>query len=279
MKHILSALLIAVLLISCLSVCVFAEEETTEAETEAASAQAPNHIVFNTEMTGKKNLIMSTNHLAKGTGSVSKTGEWQGIKIEIDDPTDPHIGLDISKFYKRFEFEPLTVETAPFVVLKVLSEDIWFDDYEIYYCTGDVLDYSEDYKTGSDYAYDAGNGELFFIYDLTGDAEGEYKKFRVDIAGGEEGSLMFLTDIVFFATEDEALNWCGYTEEFEEPEEVTTEEVTEEETEEETTKAPATTEAKTEKAEEKSGCGSVIGAGFVTVSLLALGVACIKKKN
>ena len=90
---------------------------------------------------------------------------------------------------------------------------------------------------------------------------------------------MYLTDVVFFANEEAALEWCGY---YNQPTtEATTEEVTEEvtETEEETTKAPATTEAKTEKVEEKSGCGSVIGAGLVTLSLLALGVACTKKKN
>ncbi len=280
MRNILSAILIAALLISCLSICVFAEEETTEAETEAASAQAPNHIVFNSEITGKKNIILNANHMVKGTGSVSKSNEWKGIKMEIDNAEDPHIGLDISKFFKRFEFESLTVEAAPFVVIKVLAEEILFDDFEIYYCAGDVLNFSEDYKTSSDFVHDNGNGELFFVYDLTDDAEGQYRTFRVDITGAEEGAVMYLTDIVFFASEEEALEWCGYNEE---AEETTTEQVTEEQTEaeteqesaEETTKKPATTT----KVEEEKGCGSVIGAGLVTVSLLALGVACTKKKD
>lgn len=280
MRNILSAILIAALLISCLSICVFAEEETTEAETEAASAQAPNHIVFNSEITGKKNIILNANHMVKGTGSVSKSNEWKGIKMEIDNAEDPHIGLDISKFFKRFEFESLTVEAAPFVVIKVLAEEILFDDFEIYYCAGDVLNFSEDYKTSSDFVHDNGNGELFFVYDLTDDAEGQYRTFRVDITGAEEGAVMYLTDIVFFASEEEALEWCGYNEE---AEETTTEQVTEEQTEaeteqesaEETTKKPATTT----KVEEEKGCGSVIGAGLVTVALLALGVACTKKKD
>lgn len=280
MRNILSAILIAALLISCLSICVFAEEETTEAETEAASAQEPNHIVFNSEITGKKNIILNANHMVKGTGSVSKSNEWKGIKMEIDNAEDPHIGLDISKFFKRFEFESLTVEAAPFVVIKVLAEEILFDDFEIYYCAGDVLNFSEDYKTSSDFVHDNGNGELFFVYDLTDDAEGQYRTFRVDITGAEEGAVMYLTDIVFFASEEEALEWCGYNEE---AEETTTEQVTEEQTEaeteqesaEETTKKPATTT----KVEEEKGCGSVIGAGLVTVALLALGVACTKKKD
>ena len=275
MKHIVSALLIAALLVSCLTLGIFAEEETTE----AASAQEPNRIVFNSELTGKKNIIMSTHDLAKGSGSVSKSDEWQGIKIEIENSEDPHIGLDIAKFFNRFGFEPLTVEAAPFIVLKVMADEIAFDDFEIYYCAGSVTNPVEECRTPSDYAYDAGNGELYFVYDLTDDAEGAYNVFRVDIHNPEVGALMYLTDIVFFANEEAALEWCGY---YNQPTtEAPTEEVTEEvtETEEETTKAPATTEAKTEKAEEKSGCGSVIGAGFVTLSLLALGVACTKKKD
>ena len=275
MKHIVSALLIAALLVSCLTLGIFAEEETTE----AASAQEPNRIVFNSELTGKKNIIMSTHDLAKGSGSVSKSDEWQGIKIEIENSEDPHIGLDIAKFFNRFGFEPLTVEAAPFIVLKVMADEIAFDDFEIYYCAGSVTNPVEECRTPSDYAYDAGNGELYFVYDLTDDAEGAYNVFRVDIHNPEIGAVMYLTDIVFFANEEAALEWCGY---YNQPTtEATTEEVTEEvtETEEETTKAPATTEAKTEKAEEKSGCGSVIGAGFVTLSLLALGVACTKKKD
>ena len=275
MKHIVSALLIAALLVSCLTLSIFAEEETTE----EASAQEPNRIVFNAELTGKKNIIMSTHDLAKGSGGVSKSGEWQGIKIEIENSEDPHIGLDITKFFNRFSFEPLTVEAAPFIVLKVMADEIAFDDFELYYCAGNVLSYAEEYRTGSDYAIDAGNGELYFVYDLTGDAEGAYSMFRVDIHNPEVGALMYLTDIVFFANEEAALEWCGY---YNQPTtEATTEEVTEEvtETEEENTKAPATTEAKTEKVEEKGGCGSVIGAGFVTLSLLALGVACTKKKD
>ena len=274
MKHIVSALLIAALLISCLSICIFAEEETTE----EASAQEPTHIVFNAELTGKKNIILSTHDLAKGSGSVSKTGAWQGIKIEIENSEDPHIGLDIAKFINRFSFEPLTVEATPFIVLKVLADEIAFDDFEIYYCAGSVTDPVEECRTSSDYAYDAGNGELYFIYDLTGDAEGAYNVFRVDIHNPEVGALMYLTDILFFATEEEALNWCGY---YNQPTtEATTEEVTEAptDTEEETTKAPATTEAKTEKAEEKSGCGSIVSVGAV-VAIIALGVVCIKKKN
>ena len=273
MKHTLSLLLCAALLICCLSVCAFAEEETTEAE----SAQQPTHIVFNAEMTGRNSIVLNTNHMVKGSGTVSKSGEWQGLKIEIDNSEDPHIGMDIAKFAKRFEFEPLSADSTPFIVVKVLADEIAFDDFEIYYCAGSVLSFTEDCKTASDFAYDAGNGELFFVFDLTGDAEGAYNTFRVDITGAEEGALMYMTDMVFFATEDEALEWCGY---YDQPTtEATTEApTTEAETEEITTEAASKAPTTPNTVEDK-GCGSVIGASLVTLALIALGAVCIKKKD
>ena len=105
-----------------------------------------------------------------------------------------------------------------------MADEIAFDDFELYYCAGNVLSYAEEYRTGSDYAIDAGNGELYFVYDLTGDAEGAYSMFRVDIHNPEVGALMYLTDVVFFANEEAALEWCGY---YNQPTtEATTEEVT-----------------------------------------------------
>ena len=274
MKHLLSLLLCAAMLVCCLSLCVYAEEETTA---QAESVQQRTHIVFNTEMTGKKNLIQSPNHMAKGGGTISKSGEWQGIKIDVNNPEDPHFGLDLKKFFNKFGFEPLKADEHPFIVLKVLAEEITFDDFEIYYCAGSVASPVEDCKSASDYAYEAGNGELYFVFDLTDDAEGEYHQIRVDITGAEEGSLMYLTELVFFASEDEALSWCGY---YDEPATEATEETTTAapETEAETEDA---TEADTKKPAakpEEKGCGGVIGIGAV-VAIIALGAVCIKKKD
>ena len=286
MKRILSMLLCAAILICCASLCVFAEEQTTQAEvttqaeetTEAeASEQTPTHIVFNQELVGKKNLIVSQNHMVKGAGNISKSGEWPGVKIEVSNPEDPHVAVDVAKFFKKFGFDPLTVEATPVIVIKVLAEEIAFDDFEIYCCAGDVLSANEDCRFGSDVAFEGENQDLYFIYNLTGKAAGEYHSLRVDLLAADEGALSYMTDIVFFENEEAALEWSGYyNQPTEEPttEEPTTEAETEQETEAQTKKPAATTEA-----EQEAGCGSVIGAGLVALSLIALGAVCIKKRD
>lgn len=288
MKRITSALLIAILLISCLSLCALAAEETTAqtedtATTEETTAtpevqQKPLHIVFNSEVVGKKSIIQSTNHMGKGSGTISKDGEWPGIKINIKNPEDPNIGLSYTNFISKMGFEPQNIEDSPFIVLKVLADEIAFDDFEIYYCAGDVTAPTEECKTASDYVYDGGNGDLYFVFDLTDDAQGRMNMFRIDITGAEEGALMYLTDMLFFATEDEALEWCGY---YNQPEETTTEAKTEAPTQTEEVTTEAKTEAKTEAdtVAKKEGCSNVIGFGVIAMLMLAVCPVCLKKKN
>lgn len=283
MKRMISLLLCTAMLTCFASLCAYAAEETTEASAEEStteeviSAQTPTHIVFNTELTGKKNLVLSTNHMAKGSGKITEINGTTGLKMIIDSTEDPHVGLDIGKFFKRFEFEPTTVEATPFIAIKLYADEILFDDIEIYYCAGDVSSPVETCKTSSDFVHDAGNGDLYFVYDLTGDAAGEYVMMRVDFLGAEEEATMYLTDFVFFATEDDALNWCGYydqptTEEPTTEEQATTEVTTEEKTEAESQK-PAVSKP------EEEGCGGVVGAGVVALALISMGAVCIKKKD
>ena len=252
MKRILSLLLCAALLACCASLCVFAEEETTA---EAQSQQKPTHMVFNSEMMGKKNVIINFNGMAKGGGTISRSDEWQGIKIVVDDPTDPNVSLDIKKYTQRFGFEPILADAHPFVVLRVYTEDITFDDIHMYYCAGDVTVFSEEVRAPSDYAFDAGNGYLFFVYDLLGDADGAYHTLRVDLEESQEGTELYLTDLAFFENEDAALEWCdSYTSSDETTQEVTGEELPEEtnddtaESTPEQTTAQATTEEVTTQA-------------------------------
>lgn len=278
MKRMLSLFLCMLILASCLAIGVYAAEETTAEETTEEDAgeevvQSPTHITMHPDLLGKKNIISSTNGLKKG--NISKTGEWPGLKIEVSDPVDPHVGLNYDNFIAKIGAEPMAIETAPFIVFKVLTEDIFFDDLEIYYCAGDVITPSEDYRTGSDFAFEGGEGVLYFIYDLTDDASGNLHSLRVDPLGADEGVLMYLTEILFFATEDEALAWCDYVEP--ETEEPTTKEETEAPTTQEDselqTAAPIVDDGKSE------GCGSIMSATFASLALIALGAICIKKRD
>lgn len=274
MKRTLSLVLCAIMLTSCMMLGIYAAEETTEATTEeTAPAFDPLHIVFNASLTGKMNVLESVNGMEKG--NISKTGEWDGVKLEIKDAGDPHVSINYAGYIKKSGNEKQYIENNPFMVLKILTEEIAFDDFEIYYCIGDVLYYTEDARSASDYAMDMGDGTLYFIFDLTDDAEGEMRNFRIDINGAEEGAVMYMTDMIFFASEEEALDWCGYSED-----EDTTEAPTEAETD-----APTAPEGSSEivtappATEDDSGCSGMIGAGLATASLIVLGAVCIKKKD
>lgn len=284
MKRALSLILCALMMVSCLAICAFAQEETTEAEGEAEFSTT--HIVFDVNLTGKKNLITSVNELK--SCQVSKTNEWPGVKIEITGATDPHLNVDYDKYIRVTENQPHNIETTPFVVIKILSDEIYCDDFEIYYCAGEVTQATEDCRLASDYAHDSGDGVLYFVYNLTDLASGALHSLRVDILGGEIDAIMYMTDIALFATEEEALTWCGYYDDAEDDTDATTGEETsdsttaENETEATTeAKTEATTEAKTEAKSEaaEDGCGGIIGAGLITLSLIALGAVCIKKKD
>lgn len=285
MKNVLSLILCVLMLASCLVIGIYAEEETTAAAAEDTSAApevvySPTHIIFDANLTGKKNPVSSYNELSKG--GISKTGEWQGYKIVVAGNVDPHIGINYANYLNKTGNEPWNIENMPFIVIKIMADEICFDDFEIYYCAGEVVTPSEECRKESDYAHDNGSGGYFFVFDLTDLASGELHSLRIDLLGAEIDSVMYMTDIVFFKTEDEALNWCGYYDEQPEgttegtTEEITTEEITTEEETEPTTKKPAT-EAET-KAEE-GGCGSVIGTGFAAIALIALGAVCFKKKD
>lgn len=270
MKKTLIFMLCALMTVSTLMLGIAAAEETTE---ESTPAFDPLHIVFNSTLTGKMNVLETINGMEKG--SISKTDEWAGVKMEIKDSSDPHISVNYAGYIKKTGNEKQNIENNPYLVLKLLADEIAFDDFEIYYCIGDNLTYTEDARVASDYAIDAGDGVLYFIFDLS-IAEGEMRNFRIDINGADEGALMYLTDMIFFASEEDALNWCDYTEEEEETTEAPTESETEAPTEPESsseipTAPPATSD--------EGGCGSIVGAGLASASLIALGALCLKKKD
>ncbi len=276
MKKTLLFVLCALMLVSVMMMGITAAEETTEATEQTTEDQTPTfdplHIVFDASLTGKMNVLETINGMQKG--SISKAGEWPGVKLEIKDPSDPHISVNYAGYIKKSGNEKQYVENNPYLVLKLTAEEIEFDDFEIYYCIGDILTYTEDAKISSDYAIEADDNVLYFIFDLS-DAEGEMRNFRIDITGAYEGSLMYLTDMVFFASEEDALNWCGYFEEEEDTTEAPTEPEavpTEPESSSEIVTAPPATE-------EEGGCGGILGAGLATASLIALGAVCLKKKD
>ena len=282
MKKILALILSMLMVASCFALAAVAAEETTAAAGEETTAAADEEtteaevldlvntkLVFNSYAQEKK--------LLSGQNGINKAiynSEWEGARLKITKPEDPYIYLNWSNYCKKSNLEQVDSQSFPYIVIKLKIEG-YIDDIELFYCAGDVSAADPAYATTTDYPCSA-TGEIeYIIYDLTGDCEGTYNQFRIDPMGAEEDTLVYLYEMVMFATEEEALAYAGYDEEETEPE-VTTEEkveTTEEATEAETEKKPAAT-----KPVEEKGCGSVVSIGAV-VAIIALGVVCIKKKD
>ncbi len=278
MKKALSMILCVLLLASCLALYAFAAEDTTAAEdsTAAETVERTNDkIIFDADLAIKPSCFMGLNGLVKGSG-VSKTGEWEGFKIEIKNSTDPNFAFNYQTYCNKFDLTPLTGEEAPYIVLKFfVPEGYYYNDFEIYHCAGDVTAPTEEAKATSEYC-DEANGFVYFIYNLEGMWSGNISQLRIDPVGVEDGDLFYLMELAIFKSEDEAIAWCDFDEEETETETETAEETTEEKTEEDSTKKP-TASKPTDKNEK--GCGSVIGTGLMALSLIALGAVCTKKKD
>lgn len=283
MKKLLALVLSLLLVASCLAMSVSAED-TTEEDT----AKTNTVLTFNSEALSMKAL--------SGNMGISKpicNSAWEGVRLKLTDVEDPYVTIQWSKYLERAGLEQLDAASYPYIVFKLLVEG-YVDDIEIFYCAGDVTAPDPSYSTLTDYPCESSGEIEYIIYDLSDDGvEGLYNSFRFDPMGADEGTVIYLCEMAFFATEDEAFVYAGYgddngdgedgegeatqddeTESVEETEEQT-EATTEKKTEKETTKAQKT-EKETEAAAE--GCGGIISIGAV-VAMISLGIVCIKKKD
>ena len=275
MKKLLALVLSLLLVASCFAICAIAAEETTSEETtteEAAPSYSNTLLVFDANAKAMK--------LLSGPNGINKTmfkSEWEGAKLEIKEPGDPYVYIQWSQYIRKAELDKVDSQEYPFVVFKLKVEG-YVDDFELFYCAGEVNGADPAYASVTDYPCD-GTGEIeYIIYDLSGDCEGEYNSFRFDPMGCDEGTLIFLYELALFATEEEALAYAGYDEE----EDTTPEQTTPEETTPEETEAPTQeiqTAAPVVDDEKEGGCGSIISVTSALVAIIALGAVCIKKRD
>ena len=278
MKKLLALVLSLLLVASCFALSISAED-TTEGEDAAYTNTV---LKFDAE-TMKMKVLTGQMGISK---PVCNTG-WEGARLKLTDVGDPYVTIQFNNYIRKAGLEDLDSQTYPFVAIKVVIEG-YVEDIELFICAGDVLAPDPAFSSVSDYPCESSGEAEYVIYDLTDDCEGIYNSFRFDPMGADEDTVIYLCEIAFFATEDEALIYAGYgedgdgegedeetTEESVEETEEQTEEKTEKKTEKETTKAQKT-EKETEAAEE--GCGGIISIGAV-VAMISLGIVCIKKKD
>ena len=285
MKKLLALVLSMLLVASCFAMMVYAEEETTAASEETTVAaegeettegEAPSYsntlLVFNENAKDMK-IITSPN----GINKTYYKSEWEGARLKITKPDDPYVQITWSQYIRKADLEQLDSQSYPFVVFK-LKVVGYIDDIELFYCAGEISGPTGGYSTTTDFPGMYDGSVEYIIYDLTGDCEGNYNVFRFDPMGADEDTEIYVYEMAFFATEDEAIKYAGLDQVTEAPttEPAETEPATEKETEAPTTEAASRPE-RGEKEEEK-GCGGIISVGAL-VAMISLGIVCIKKKD
>lgn len=283
MKKLLALALSMLLIVSSFALVAVAAEETTAADAgettvaeETTEGVAPSYsntlLVFDSNAQGMK-VIASPN----GINKTYYKSEWEGARLKITDPADPYVQINWASYIKKADLEKLDSQSYPIVVFK-LKIDGYVDDIELFYAAGAITGPTGGYSTTTDYPCECSGEIEYIIYDLSDDEiEGNYNLFRFDPMGADEETLIYLYEMAFFATIEEAEAYAQI-EETEAPE-------TEEETEAPTTEAPTTEEETTKapsarpgKEEEKDSCSNVIGVGAL-VAIISLGVVCLKKKD
>ncbi len=285
MKKLLALVLSMLLVASCFAMMVYAEEETTAASEETTVA-AEGEETTEGEAPSYSNTLLVFNENAKdmkvltSPNGINKTyykSEWEGARLKITKPDDPYVQITWSQYIRKADLEQLDSQSYPFVVFK-LKVVGYIDDIELFYCAGDISAPIGGYSSTTDYPGMYDGSVEYIIYDLTGDCEGNYNVFRFDPMGADEDTEIYVYEMAFFATEDEAIKYAGLDQVTEAPttEPAETEPATEKKTEAPTTEAVSRPE-RGDKAEDK-GCGGIVSVGAV-VAMIALGVVCIKKKD
>ncbi len=226
--------------------------------------------------------------------------EWEGARFQIVDPDAddvvdtrhpgdtgfPNIDINYEKFTRMNSLEVLTGEDVGWVVLRLKVKGNLTDLH--------MWEFSGDNHSLNDTTYNTGSwfeevkkteDEQFLIYDLDGAWTGAINGFLLSPEGYDDTTEIYMYDMAFFKTAEEAFAYAGeeYVVETE-PEETEPEVV---ETEAQDTEAQGGeaqdteaqgTEAQGTDAATDEGCASVVGFGAAAV-LAAVAAAVVLKKR
>ncbi len=224
---------------------------------------------------------------------------WPGVRlIATDEPeTNTESGTEYTPvFYVNYQkycrltgLTRMNGEDVTYIVLKIKVEDGYFDDLHMWAMAGDTHNSWSAFHTGSYYGGAECTGETeYLIYDLVDAWDGPINMLRFELRGLEPGVAVYIDEIAFFGTEEEAFIYAGEIE----PEETTSDETDAEETNEETTAEEATdpettapetdtqsAKEETTAADEESGCGAAVGFGAVAILSASAAAVALRKKD
>ena len=232
---------------------------------------------------------------------------WEGARLmkteEADTDRDGNVlsGTNFDILYQNFctraGIDPVVGNKCQYIVLKMVINGV-FEDFSMNTIGYDADTNSDvEFSTGSMYGgidFDKEGEVQYLIYDVEGifdDCE-QILKMYVDISGMEDDTEIYLQEIAFFATAEEAYTYAGEevptdppAKETEEPKADETDAPKADETDApktEDTDAPKTEETapKTEETEATTGgCSSVVGFGAVAILTAAAAAVVLKKKD
>jgi hypothetical protein len=276
-------------------------EEGEEWETEEAIVYENNVLPF-TKAAG----ILSW-HSSFGEVIYPYGDEWEGARFKVVDPTldspaderhpgdvgYPNINVNYEKFTRMNDLVGLTGEDVGWVVLR-MSVKGNLTDLHLWEFSGESHSLQDNtYSTGSWFEEVKKTEDVqYLIYDLDGAWTEKINGFLLSPEGHDENTEIFLYDMVFFKTAEEAFAYAGeeYVVETEpaetepaatEPAETTADTTVDTTAGADTTAGTTadTTAGDDTTATEDKGCASVVGFGAAAILAAAAAAVVLKKKD
>lgn len=233
--------------------------------------------------------------------------QWEGAKLVMEDDGSgetPNLTINYRKFCGKNGIDQIDSSVAGWVVLKLKIEGA-LDDINIYGMAGSTYSTNDagGFSTGSVFGGAECTGEVeYLIYDFAEVFEGGMNYLKMTFEGMTAETVIYLQEVAFFATEEEAFTYAGeeYVDETEAPvtdAPIETEAPDGDDTQApdgqpDETKAPAGDDKPDEtkapagddktddtQAPDEGGCASVVGFGAAAVLVAVAAAVVLKKKE
>ncbi len=243
---------------------------------------------------------MLTDYMYPYDADVEAGNGWTGARIQYEDDgtgaAEPNFTINYRAFCALNGLTPINTGDAGWVVLKLQAENTT-GDLRMVALLDDAYSIHDAgaYTTPSEQGELQGTGEVeYLIYDIADLASGQVNYLKIYVEEMTEEAVIYLHEVSFFATMEEAYDYAGIVLETE-PEETEPEEEThaqDQETEAKDTQAQDQetqaqaqgteaqgTDAEGTDATTDEGCGSVVGFGAAALLAAAAAAVVLKKKD
>ena len=258
-------------------------DDSDEVFADSVTGDFANNII---PLTSELGLVSTEGFYGTSSMETELYGDWTGVRVvPTEKKTLDSAGgelpaafyVNYSKFCRMAGLTMATGEEAPYVVAKIKVESGKPGDVTLWGMSGETYSWFEEgaINATAENSIDA-NGEVeYLIYDFEFNWSDNINMLRLSFENAEVGSVIYVEEIRFFTTKEDAYAYAGEEIPTRAPE---TEKPTEDKTEvpsENKTEAP-TTDAPEQK---EGGCKSVVAASVVAIVAAAAAFVALKKKD